>query len=178
MAKQNEPGTEIAAKDAGTVDIARPALQFRDYLHRAAEEGEEGRAFEVAADQLDKILTATTYDGIMDADMDSTYETRDLVGFELEIAAGIRIVKSDAKFNSPLGVYVQFNGTALMDYPSKGIVAGQDMIISSGAPLIIGKLRTLEANEFLPTRVKIVGVDAPSGTVLKLGKIPSRPVTA
>jgi hypothetical protein len=176
MADRTPDGTaEVAIPANGVIATPGIALQFVEWIRREAADNADTRAFDVAVSQLDKILSAQTFDDIMDADSGGTYESRDLVGLEIEIHAGsVRYAKSAERFNSELGVYVQFSATALMDYPSSAVVAGQDMLISSGAPLIIGKIRTLDANGLLPAKVMITGVQAPNGTVLKLGRIPVR----
>lgn len=174
-----ESGTEIANPGNGQlVTGPRVAIQFREWLNRTAEDGAQDRAFDVAAGQLERILSAQTVDEIMNADMQGTYETRDLVGFEMMVHPGIRYAKSSEQFDSTLGVYAQWDATALMDLPERAIVAGMDMIVSSGAALVIGKLRSLDAGGFLPYPVKVIGVSAPNGTVIKLGKVPARPVKA
>ena len=175
-----EPSQEIAetAPGNGEIEAPRMAIQFRDWLIRQAEENSEDRAFQVAANQLELILGAESFDEIMEADMGGTFETRDLVDMEIEIHdQDIQIVKSSEQFNSALEVYVQFTATALIDFPKEHIIAGSDLLISSGAPLIIGKVRTLKARGFLPAKVRIVGISAPNGTVLKLAKVPNRVVT-
>lgn len=175
---QETQNTEIAARENGPVVTPsnRHSLQFRDWIRNEAEGNRGNRAVNVALSQLDRVLTATTFDEIMDADMEGTYGTQDLVDLEIEVHAGsVEYVPSDDKYEAgTLGVYVQFRATALMDFPARNIKSGSEILISSGAPLIVGKLRTLEANGFLPCPVKIIGVDAPSGTVLKLGKVPAR----
>lgn len=171
--------TEIAktAQNGAELETPRLAVQFRDYLRRAAEENKEARVFDVAATQLEKILEAETFDEIMDADMQGTHETRDLVGMEIEIHdQEPQIVESAERFEATLDVYMQFTATALMDFPQRNILAGQDLLISSGAALVIGKIRTLKARGFLPAKVKIMGTETPNGVVLKLGKIPNRPI--
>lgn len=163
---------------ASEVIAPRVTQQFADWIREeAARTASEDGGGILAGNQLENILTATTFDEIMDADMQGTHETRDLVGLEIEIHdTPWRVAQSAEKYDSALGVYIQFQATALTDKPDRGITVGQDLLISTGAPLIIGKYRSLAANGFLPARVRIVGIDTPNGTVLKLGKIPSRPV--
>lgn len=178
MPDNGQSGNVPAKRDKGEIVPARASVQFKDWVMQQAEEGAEARAFEVASRQMDRILGEEDFDAIMDADMQPTYETRDLVDMELSVHPGIQFAKSDDRFNAPLGVYVQFTATALLARPTQGIVIGQELIISSGAPLVITKLRTLEANDLLPAEVVILGVQAPNGTVLKLGKVAKRAVKA
>jgi len=49
--------------------------------------------------------------------------------------------------------------------------------VSSGSALVIGKIRTLEAGGYLPAKVMIRGSESTNGTVVKLGRIPERPIS-
>lgn len=174
-----ENGAEIARTgNAGNGELSPVvvrAMQFTDYLRRRAEEdAQSAGASEAMANQLSAILDATEFDAIMDADNMGTHESKDLVGLHIRIHdQRIRVAKSAERFNSPLGHYVQFHATALTAMPSRGISIGDDLLISSGATLVIGKLRTLEANGHFPCDVQITGHEAQEGTVVKLGKIPA-----
>lgn len=173
-------GSEVATAAEETAAVAVPAtglaLQFRDWVQQVARDGAEDRAFRVMSRQLEQVLSAETEDEIMAADMQPTFETRDLVDMEIEVQPELDFVPSADRFQSPLGVYVQFVATALIAKPDRNIAIGQQLIISSGAPLVIGKLRTLQANGYLPRALRIEGVEAPNGTVLKLGNISGRAV--
>jgi len=130
------------------------------------------------AQQLDKILTAQTEQEIMEADMFGTHQGKDLEGLEIEIPEQeIRVAFSSPEYEAPLDVYVQFNATALMEFPTERIKVGDDIIISTGAPLVIGKLFTWRNGGMLPRRVLFTGNDAPQGRVLKFGNIPNRAVS-
>jgi hypothetical protein len=167
-AKQSDEPTE------GVIATTRVSQQFREWLNRKAEEDESTRSYEVAASQLDRMLSAESLDDIMDSDNEGTHQGRDLVGFEFEWKGGFRIAKTAPEFEAPLGVYAQFEATALIDFPQDGIAVGDLVLISTGAPLVIGKLRTLEANGYTPIRLKFTSVKGPRGTVLKLGRPPVR----
>jgi len=162
----------------GVVAETRVSQQFRDWLNQRAEQDEGNRSYDVASAQLDRMLSAEELDAIMDSDEQGAHQARDLVGFEFEASPGFRVVKSAEKFDAPLGVYIQFEVTALVNRLSDGIAIGDRVLISTGAPLIIGKLRTLEANGFLPMKLMIAGVDAANGTVLKLRRPPVRAESA
>jgi hypothetical protein len=161
----------VSVKPAAPVE--RISESFTNWLQRAAAMNEGHTGSDVANAQLDKLLTATDLDEIMDADEQGTYQLRDLVGIELEIPPpGFPdcVRKSAEKFDSTLGAYIQFNATALTDYTNKGtlIPAGAEMLISTGAPLVVGKLRSMEANGYLPFKFLVTGIEATNGTVLKL----------
>jgi hypothetical protein len=128
--------------------------------------------------QLDRMLTAESLDDIMNADELGAHQGRDLIGLEFEWHGGMRIAESDDQFDAPLGVYVQFNVTALSNLLDEGIAIGDQILISTGAPLIIGKLRTLEANGHTPIKLMIAGTRGKRGTVLKLRYPPNRSETA
>lgn len=177
MAKNSNDNTPANVDEkTGEVTQARAAIRFREWLGTQAEL-DQSDPWEVTARQLDKMLMATSFEDIMDADETGTHETRDLVGFEFEIPQQqIRIAKTAPQFDAPLGVYIQFVGLALADFPEEYIKTGDEVLMSSGAPLIIGKLRTLQANGFLPVKVTIKGTTTPNGTVLKLRPAPVRAV--
>jgi hypothetical protein len=169
--------SDIDSKPAANITGPRVSEQFVSWVQAAAEANEGTRSFDVAASQLDRILSETDLDSIMDADEEGTRQLRDLVGAELRIPApGFPecVHKSAEKFNSPLGVYIQFNAIALSSLPKLGIAEGDELLVSTGAPLVIGKLRSMEANGFLPYDFLVVGIEAPNGTVLKLRRMPAR----
>lgn len=161
----------------GTVAVKRPSESFVEFVQREAQNTENAGSYDVMATQMDRLLTAESLADIMDADEQGTHQARDLIGLEFTAHPGIRYVKSSEEFDAPLGVYIQVKGTALMDYPDAGITVGDELIISTGAPLIVGKYRTLEANGHLPLALMITGVKAPKGTVLKLRLAPNRAVS-
>lgn len=178
---ENQPtGTEVASTGTRETGVTVPAtglaLQFRDWVQQVARDSSEDRAFRVMSRQLEQVLSAEDEESIMNADMQPTFETRDLVDMEIEVQPELDFVPSADRFQSPLGVYVQFVATALTENPDRNIKIGQQLIISSGAPLVIGKLRTLQANGYLPRALRVIGVEAPNGTVLKLGNIAGRAV--
>lgn len=191
MAKETSDQGTVQSRE-GTALAQRPSEKFRDWLLRLAIDEEEAdrRAWEVAASQLDRLLEASSYDDIMDADSLGARQCKDLIGFEFSVDAGFgfpprppgrpgfEVIKSADKFKATLDVYIQFYGTALIDYPAQQIKIGDLVLMSTGAPLIIGKFRSLEANNHLPQSFKIEGTDATNGTVLKLARAPSRAIRA
>lgn len=165
----NEP----AKKAPGTVDTPRIANQFRDWVQAQAAQSAEG-SWDVTARQLDTILTAATAEEIDAADGAVTYQGRDLAGLQMLVPEQeIRYAESSDEFETPLGVYIQFTATALNALPTRGIVRGQELLISTGAPLIIGKLRAYQANGLLPVQQEIHSVKTAKGSVLKIKTIPA-----
>jgi len=151
--------------DAGTV--ARPHDQFGEYLLRRAEEDGATRGYEVAASQMDKMLAAETEQEIWDADEGGTVNGQDMIDVELEIR-GFKVATSDDQYDAALGVYILIDATRLDN--------GEQVIVNTGAPLIITKLRMFEVREMLPVTGVIRGTKARNGTVLKLRQLPSRAV--
>lgn len=161
---------EVQASDA-----ARPANRFRQWVQQQATD--ETDSWEVTARQLDKMLMAEDADAIMNSDEGGTHQGRDLLDFEFEVPSQtFRYANTSPEFDAPLGVYMQFSAVALMDYPNEGILLGEEILISTGAPLVIGKLRTLQANGFLPRKFIMKGYRGGKGVVLKLRPAPNRAV--
>jgi len=166
-AKDNETNSEPAVVES------RIALRFRDFVQREAATTKDDDNWELTAQQLDKILVGETIDEIMDADSGGTRQARDLVGMELTVLDEPFVYReSSDEFDAALGGYVQFQAVALIEY--EDIQPGEQFTCSTGAPLVMGKLRTLQANGFLPFDVKIV--HAGGKGVLKLVRAPRRAV--
>jgi hypothetical protein len=176
-----QDGSAVSETTTGTVTTPRVTDQFRDWLNMVAErnEGSRERSYEIAASQIDKLMGAESLDDIMDADTGGSHQMRDLVDLEMEVFPidwDTAVMKSSDEYDTPLGVYIQIRGTALIDFPVEGITAGEEILVSTGAPLVIGKLRALNAGGYLPMPLKVVGVKGGKGTVLKLGRVPNRVV--
>lgn len=165
----NEP----AKKDSGTVEQSRLATQFRDWVQaKAAQSADEG-SWEVTARQLDKMLAAESAEDIDASDDAITYQGRDLAGLQMTIPEQeYRYAQSSDEYETPLGVYIQFKAIALNALPTRGIVKGQELLISTGAPLIIGKLRVYQANGMLPVQQEIHAIKTTRGIALKIKTIP------
>lgn len=178
---------EVQQPASGTVVQSRISEQFRDWLQAKAASSTGNRRWDVAANQLDHMLTQTDLDAIMDSDEGGTIGARDLEDFiftlhefdeETDIAPAPP--KLDAKtgemIEAPLGVFILLRVTALVDVKDRNIKTGDDVIINTGSPLIIGKVRTLQANGFLPMALQIKGSASPGGRVLRLKKPVTMPV--
>ena len=153
----------------GTVVSPRPHDQFKDYLARVAESTTGTRSLEVAQNQMDKILNADSAQDIWNADEGGTVNGQDMVDVELEIR-GYQVAKSDEQYDAALGVYALIDATRLD--------TGETVVINTGAPLIIAKLRMFEVKGLLPILGVIRGTQAKNGTVLKLKPIPPRAVSS
>jgi|SRR5271169_4062566 len=159
-----------------------PAIQPRqidrltDYLARRATDEGGTRAYDVAASQLDKILVANTDDEIWEADSGGTVGGRDFENVECRWHS-FTVHPSGNTMNAPLGHYIIISATVLVDTNDKVLYhPGDDVLVNTGSPLIIGKMRTFEAKGRLPVDGVIRGYDAPAGRVLKLRPLAARPV--
>jgi hypothetical protein len=166
--------TDVAAKE-GTVIEPKPHDRFVANLkaRAVAAQGDDGkkRSFEIAASQMDKILTAETEEDIWDADEGGTVSGKDFTDIAIEIN-GYELTESDDKYDSPLGVYVNINATTLQK--AKGYDVGEIVIINTGATLIITKLEAFRSKGLIPgLRCIIKGTEAKNGTVLKLRPLAS-----
>lgn len=149
-------------------EVARISERFIDYLARKADADSQDRNYEIAAAQLDRILSAESADEMWAADDFESVGGRDLVDVEMEIQS-FTVHQASDQFKSPLGYWFMIQATRL---DNKAPV-----VFNTGAPLVMGKLRWLEAAELLGTetaRVVIRGTDTPNGTVLKLKPVPVR----
>jgi hypothetical protein len=151
-----------ASTRAPEVSQAESLIQ---YLARRAEMEGESRAYDVAVSQLDRILAADDEAALWDADEYESTGGRDLVDVEQNVK-GFTVHKGGEQFKTPLGFYIMVNSSRLSD--------GSEFIWNTGAPLIIGKLRWLEAHEKLPINCVIRSTPTPNGEVLKLRPIPTR----
>lgn len=153
--------------EAGTA-VAKPHDQFAEYLARRAENDGATRGYEVASNQMDKLLTAETEQEIWDADEGGTVNGQDMIDVELNIR-GFKVAVSSDEYEATLGVYILIDAVRLDN--------GEEVIVNTGAPLIITKLRMFEAREMLPVNGVIRGTKARNGTVLKLRPLSARAVT-
>src|ERR1700675_84182 len=96
---------EIETAGNGSVVATRPHEQFTEYLARRAEVDGEGRGFEVAANQVDKILVAETEEDIWNADEGGTFNGQDMMDVEIQVNA-ISFSPSSDEYDAALGVYV------------------------------------------------------------------------
>lgn len=171
-ANVNQTTGEVTQPDAN-----RPSYRFKAWVQQQAQNDSDD-SWEITARQLDKMLMAETLEDIMDADDAGTHQGRDLVDFEFEVPnQQFRYAPSAPEFDAPLDAYFQFTAIALADYEAERIKVGEEVLISTGAPLVIGKLRTLQANGLLPRKFIMKGSTTPGGkTVLKLRPAPNRAV--
>jgi hypothetical protein len=153
----------------------RPYERFVKNLQTRAAESDRNRSFDVAASQMDKILTAETEEEFWDADEGGTVSGKDFTDIAIQIN-GYEIARSDDKYESDLGVYVNINATLLQN--AKGYKTGEQVIINTGASLVVTKLEAARARDMFPIKCFIKGTEAKNGTVLKLRPVASLPASA
>lgn len=167
-----------AQKDGqAAAPAVRPVETFIQYLNRRAEEDSANLTFEVAASQLDQILTAETLEAMWDADDFESTGGRDLVDVEQQVN-GFTVHKSD-KYTS--GIPAGDGKYFFVMVRSQKLADGLEFVWNTGAALLIGKLRWLEAMSLLGTpqaQCVIKGTESGEGTVLKLKPVPKRAATA
>lgn len=172
MANDNAPAT---AEKNGDARELRPVEKFVDFLNRRVETDADD--FETAAAQLDRILSAQTLEDMWHADDFESTGGRDLVDVEMRILS-FRVRKSD-RFTSgiPAGDGKRFYFLVT----SARLDNGEEFVWNTGAPLILGKLRWLEAAGLLgkpESEAVIKGTDVADGQVLKLRNVPRRAVAS
>lgn len=161
----NEPSTKDQGNDA--ISRVTAAESFIQYLERRAVKDNENRSFDVAYQQVSNILVAETLEAMWDADERESVGGRDLVDVEQRIVS-FTVHPSSEKYTTALGHYMQVSTVRL--------ATGEEFTWDTSAPLLMGKLRWLEAHDELPCECVIKGTDAPGGTVLKLRPIPARAI--
>lgn len=166
MAQQTEPQT------ANNLP-ARPSDSLIQYLIKRATEESVNRAYEVAASQIDAMMQAQTEEEFWAATDWESIGGRDLEDVEQQVNS-FSIHRSD-KFTSgiPTGegdYFYAFVQAQRMD-------DGREFTWNTGAALLIGQLRWLEAKGKFPAQIVIRGTDAGGGkTVLKFRPVPKRAV--
>jgi hypothetical protein len=152
---------------AGEVAI-KPHEQFIQYLAMRAESEAQTRGFEIAASQMDKLLSAEDEAALWEADNIGTINGMDAAGIEIQVHS-ISFAKSADEFDAPLGVYALIKAQRLSN--------GEEILINTGSPLIITKLYAFERAGRLPLECKVEALKIAGGnTVLKLRPIPVRAV--
>lgn len=151
---------------SGTIAAnVRPYERFTESLLRQATADSTSRAFDVAANQVDKIISATTADEIMNADEGGVVSGQDMEDVDLRIR-DYTVGKSADEFNATLGVFI------LMDCIN--LETGEEVIVNTGAALIIAKVVALKANGLLPFDAVIKGTKTRNGTLLRLRPVKQR----
>ena len=144
-----------------------PTDRFKEYMQQRAELDGSTLAYDVAANQVDKIMSAEGTE-IWDADNLDQIGGRDLVDIEMTIQSYTVHKSTRADIQTPWGVFIMVHATRLEN--------GEELVFNTGAPLIMSKLRALEAAGMLPCDAVIKSFTAGNGDVLKLRPVPKRVV--
>lgn len=145
--------SEIDTTNGGT--IARPSIGLVAWLADQADRDSGNLAFEITADQLDKMLSAEDTEDFWQA-VESAGTT---AGKELEDvpfrADSFTVHKSGESFKAPLGHFVVIHAVKLTD--------GEPVLINTGSPLVIGVMRWHDMKDRLPVFMVIRGANTPNG---------------
>jgi hypothetical protein len=168
----------------GTVVTTRPAERFRQYAVTRAMESIGTRGIEVMDSQVDNILNTAEKDGVTekelwDADAGGTVQARDVPGLEVEIR-DLDFVTSDRDdIENNKGYYASMGATVLGGpedvLTQRGLELGMDIVLQTGADLIIAKVRAFQSQGWLPMKAVVTAIRTGSGNdVLKLRPLPKR----
>lgn len=138
---------------------------------------DSNRASEVMAAQGEKILAATTVDGIWDADTGGTIQGRDVPGTVWEIRSVEPVISDRDDLDNTSGYYLSCDATYLGGPPdvarANGLIIGHQYALQSGAALVVTKLIMFEAAGALPLRVMLAETKTRKGRqVLRITRPP------
>jgi hypothetical protein len=156
----------------GTVtnrDVAAAMFEdFKGYLASRAEDP-SAVAMEMNRLNLKKILEAETEEEMLAADESEMQGGRDLTDTEMRVR-GFRVFTATDRFFAPLGHFIIVDAETLDD--------GTELTFDTASPMVIGKLRWIEAHNGFPYDCVLRGVQTPNGERLRLLAVPKRAVKA
>lgn len=134
---------------------------------RAESDAEIGNDF--MSEQIGNILLAENTEEMWDADeIGSIQSSKDLIDTEMSIKA-FRVRRGKVEYeNSDIPFFYVVEAAKLSD--------GEEFVFSTGAPLIMAKLKYAEDHKELPVECVIRASATSKGSVLKLRKISERAV--
>ena len=162
----------------GTVAQRNLTAQFHaSMLQRARDNGAVDRTEEIMSQQAERILTATSVEDILKADLGGTVQCRDVPNTFWEIRGFEPIISNRDDIENTHGYYVQMDATCIggdQDVMTRnGLVVGTVYPLQTGAVLLTLKIRALEAADAFPIKLALIGIRTQSGnTVLKWGPMP------
>jgi len=167
----------VAQKPDNAVAI-KPHEAFRSWMQQNMQEA-DGEL--IAADNLDRMLTADNDDDIWNADAGGTVQGRDAVGLEVEILDFKSTPSHKADIES--NYYGTMRATVLggpTDVLTKnGLNVGDSIALQTGAENILGKVFAFHLRGRLPIRAIITGTTTQSGNeVLSIRPLPVRSSSA
>jgi hypothetical protein len=186
MAPKNTPATQAKT---GEVMTPRPAEAFRNYMLREAQDAATGpnkgmRAADVMDSQVDRIITVAsddnaTDDDIWNADAGGTVQARDVPGLEVRIKDITAVLSSREDIENSKGYYASMNATIIGGPEDvlvrNGLQLGADIVLQTGAELIVSKVQAFKSRDRLPIEAVITAIPTASGNdVLKLRPMPKR----
>lgn len=143
--------------------------EFRNYLGTRAESETRDIATDLAADQLAAVIAAEDEAAMWAADEMSLEAGKDLADREMMVQS-FTVHTSSERFKAPLGHYVVVQAVRLD--------TGEAFTWNTGSPLVIGKLRWLEAHGKLPRAVVLRSIETPNGARLRLEPVAVRATPA
>lgn len=180
----SDKGTAAVDQAAAGNDVER--LSYAQQFHRwmlaqaKAYGNGDSDAITITDNQVERILTAESEDAIWDADLGGAVQGRDVGGLEVTIR-GYRpmVAKPREDVQNDKGYYISMDCTVIggpREVLTRNMLAiGADVQLQTGAPLIIAKVRAMEAREMLPVNAMILAIPTAAGNnVLKLARIPER----
>lgn len=163
-------GNSELSEKQGTVISPRPFEKFAEYARNRAQVEAQIVAEELGANQLDKVLTATTPE-----ELEAAMEMANLVALkDLENDTEIQINEfhlspgNRSEFANRLGVFAVIDATLLE--------TGQPVTLDTGVERIIAYLRMCESNGWFPRQCRVSKTPTGNGELITLLPIRKRVV--
>lgn len=150
-------------------DTVLAGNSFARWLEARAE-AEDTSGFMI--EQIGNILLSDNEDEMWDADeLDDTPSSKDIIDVEMSVMS-FTVQKGQAQYEESILPYFMVVRAARLD-------TGAEFTFTTGAPLIMAKLKFLEDHRQLPAECAVrTGKTKKGYTVLKLRKVPGRAVKA
>lgn len=167
---------DVSSKSGAAAAEVKPYQRFVQHLANRAELS--------ATDFDSSSITKTVVDGMLEADSleaaialqdAGILDGRDMVGVPLLIN-GWQVVKSDGKFEGPLGHYYRFNDNADVEDVEPDAIDlrnGEPAVFATGAPNVMTLLAKAQMTGRLPLHCEITSRDTKNGALLGLKLIAS-----
>lgn len=144
----------------------RPSFKLVEWLAERARTDGNNLSLEIAARQLDAMLNAQTEEEVWEVmESGGTIAAKNLEDTEIEVSAFI-VRPETGQFKAPLGHYIVMTAVKL--------TTGEDILINSSSPLVIGLMHWYEKAGKLPYKFVIRGDATPEGRRIYFERVPSR----
>lgn len=163
---------------SGTVQEMRPWEKFTDHLQRLAQHNDSENKDIVTTAQVDKILEAESIEDVWDADEGGMYALKDLVGMELQLVSAKDLPSKDETKRNIFGTWLLMECAALTENKKLGIPIGEVIMINTGVPTVIAKIKALQGKGVNPIEFMVQGIPSGAGEMVRLRPIPRRAVQA